>query len=638
VPTPPLIVESTISFLKTHLPFSRMARRDLEFIAARARLGYFPVGSTIVDPADGIAGHLHIIQRGHVRVRNPNAAVDDEVRGVGECFPVAALAAGAAGTRAFEATEDVFALLLPRADFDALRERSPEFAQFCTEALATLVQHSLGQLRNHFSQRATEQQTLLEPLRALVRREPVYCAAEATVREALERMSEEGVRTIAVVDSQRRPLGIFTLLDLMERVVLPGVSLTTPVQQVMTTNPAMLDELSNAQEGLALMASRGFHQLLVVRGGELAGIVTERDLFGLQRVTMRNITQSVRQARDVAALQHVVTDIAALTDNLVAQGAAAEPLTHTITALNDSLTQRLFELLLPKFELRDTAWCWLAVGSEGRREQTVATDQDNAIVFECSERDLPVTRERLLRFAREANDRLAELGFPLCTGNIMARNPDYCLTVDEWRGRFAGWMREPTPEALLAANIFFDFRPLAGDHTLAERLRSWLDATSGENKLFLRMLVANALQAEPPLGWIRTFRTDEGEFAGTIDLKTHGTRIFVDAARAFALALGIGETNTSQRIRAAGRRLNRDEREIAASVDAYHFLQLLRLRAQRGGLDLAATESASGAERPRHALNRLDPYALNEIDQRMLREAFRQARALQTHLDQAVGH
>jgi CBS domain-containing protein len=156
------------------------------------------------------------------------------------------------------------------------------------------------------------------------------------------------------------------------------------------------------------------------------------------------------------------------------------------------------------------------------------------------------------------------------------------------------------------------------------------------------MLVANALQAEPPLGWIRTFRTDEGEFAGTLDLKTHGTRIFVDAARAFALALGLGETNTSQRIRMAGRRLNRDEREITASVDAYHFLQLLRLRAQRGGLDAAAGEAGEtgeqGAARSRQGLNRLDPYALNEIDQRMLREAFRQARALQTHLDQAVGH
>ena len=109
------------------------------------------------------------------------------------------------------------------------------------------------------------------------------------------------------------------------------------------------------------------------------------------------------------------------------------------------------------------------------------------------------------------------------------------------------------------------------------------------------MLVANALQAEPPLGWIRTFRTDEGEFAGTIDLKTHGTRIFVDAARAFALALGIGDTNTSQRIRLAGRRLNRDEREIAAAVDAYHFLQLLRLRAQRGGLEPSRRPGGGGA-------------------------------------------
>jgi CBS domain-containing protein len=376
--------------------------------------------------------------------------------------------------------------------------------------------------------------------------------------------------------------------------------------------------------------------LLVVRGGELAGVVSERDLFGLQRVTMRNITQSVKLAKDVTALQRSARDIALLTDNLLAQGAAAEPLTHTITALNDILTRRLFEIVLPGFGLDDVDACWLSVGSEGRREQTVATDQDNAIVFRCDPADTEATRKRLLEFARAANDGLATLGFPLCPGNIMASNPEHCLTLTEWRGRFAGWMREPTPTALLGANIFFDFRPLAGNFALAQELRRWLDATSGENRLFLRMLVANALQAEPPLGWIRTFRTDEGEFAGTIDLKSHGTRIFVDAARAFALALGLSETNTSQRIRMAGRRLNRDERDITATVDAYHFLQLLRLRAQRGGLDGAAAGAAD--DKARQGLNRIDPYALNEVDQRMLREAFRQARALQTHLDQAIGH
>jgi CBS domain-containing protein len=635
VSTPPLIIDATVQFLRAHLPFSRMARKDLEFVAERARLGYFPVGTVIVDPASGIAECLYIIQRGHVRVRNPNAAVDDEVRGAGECFPVIALSAASAGSRTFEATEDVFCLLLPRADFDELRRRSAEFGQFCTEALATVVQHSLGQLRHHFSQRAAEQQTLLEPIKALVRRDPVYCMADTPVRAALERMRQEGVRTIAVVDIGRRPLGVFTLIDLMERVVLPGVALSTPVAEVMSACPVLVDELTTAQDGLGLMASRGFHQLLVVQGGELTGIVTERDLFGLQRVTMRNVTQSIRLARDVPALRRCVDDIQSLTENLLAQGAAAEPLTHTITALNDALTQRLFELLLPQFpRVAPLSWGWLAVGSEGRREQTVATDQDNAIVFRATTHDVEPARKALLEFARAANHALAELGFPLCVGNIMAGNPDCCLTLEEWRARFASWMREPTPTALLGANIFFDFRALFGDGTLATTLRQWLDATSGENKLFLRMLVANALQAEAPLGWIRTFRTDAGE---TIDLKTHGTRIFVDAARAFALALGIPETNTAQRIRVAGRRLAREERDITATVDAYQFLQLLRLRVQRGGLEAAAAVEAP-ADRGPGAPNRLDPYALNELDQRMLREAFRQARALQTHLDQSVGH
>jgi len=636
--TPPLIVESTTRFLREHLPFSRMSAKDLEFIAARARLAYFPVGTVIVDPANGMARDLHIIQRGHVRVRSLTDAVDDEVRGAGECFPVAALSAGAVGTRRFEATEDVFCYQLAREDFEELRRRSPPFAEFCLQALASLVQQSLGQIRQHFSQRTSEQQSLFEPLKALVRRPPVYCTADTPIRKALETMSEENVRTIAVVDESRRPLGIFTLVDLLERVVLAGEDLTRPVADVMTRQPATLDELTSAQEGLALMATRGYHQLMLTRDGQLAGVVSERDLFTLQRVTMRNVTQSIRQARDVATLRRVTRDIDALAENLVAQGAAAEPLTHTITALNDALTQRLFELVSPGFNLSAIDWCWLSVGSEGRREQTVATDQDNAIVFDCPPGEMESSREQLLSFARVMNQSLAELGFPLCPGNIMASNPECCLTSEQWRGRFAKWIREPTPDALLGANIYFDFRPLYGEARLADSLRAWLNGITPENRLFQRMLVANALQAEPPLGWIRTFRTDEGEHAGTIDLKTHGTRIFVDAARAFALAFGIGETNTSQRIRLAGRHLNLDERAVSATVEAYHFLQLLRLRAQRGALESDRGSSGHDRDGTRPMPNRIDPYALNEIDQRMLREAFRQARALQLQLEQTVGH
>ena len=632
---PALIVESTVRFLRAHVPFSRMARKDLEFIAERAQLAYFPVGTTIVNPADGMANNLYIIQRGHVRVHNMAVTGDDDVRGPGECFPVAALSAGSAGTRRFEATEDVFCYRLPRADFDALRQASPAFAEFCAQALAGIVQHSLGQLRQNFSQRAVEQRTLLEPLRNVVRRNPVFCETGTPIRTALETMRRERISSIPVVDAAQRPVGIFTQTDLLDRVVLEGVDLATPISAVMTHGPGDIDEMATAQEALAQMAQLGFHQLMVTREGRLVGVVSERDLFALQRVTMRNILQSTRLARDVDGLKRVVADIVSLTDNLVAQGAAAEPLTHTITSLNDAMTQRLFALLLPEYELDEIEWCWLSVGSEGRREQTVVTDQDNAILFHCPASELKGVRRELLDFARAANDGLAELGFPLCPGNIMASNPEHCLEATEWRERFAAWIREPTPEALLGANIFFDFRPLAGNAGLAENLRAWLRDLAANNRLFLRMLVTNALQAEPPLGVIRKFRTDDGEHAGTLDLKSHGTRIYVDAARAFALGLGINETNTSQRLRLAGRRLAIDEREMASAVEGYHFLQLLRLRAQRGELGMeprAAGDGAAGA-----TPNRIDPYALNDLDQRMLKESFRQARSLQTQLERAFG-
>jgi CBS domain-containing protein len=633
---PALIVEATVRFLREHVPFSRMARKDLEFIAERAELAYFPIGTTIVNPADGMANNLYVIQRGHVRVQNMAVAGDDEVRGPGECFPVAALSAAAAGTRRFEATEDVFCYRLPSADFDALRQASPPFAEYCAQVMAGVVHHSLGQLRQNFSQRAVEQRTLLEPLRNVVRRNPVFCETGTPIRAALEAMRRERISSIPVVDESQRPVGIFTQTDLLDRVVLEGVDLATPIATVMTRGPGAIDEMATAQEALAQMAQLGFHQLMVTREGRLVGVVSERDLFALQRVTMRNILQSTRLARDVAGLKRVVADIESLTDNLIAQGAAAEPLTHTITSLNDALTHRLFDLLLPEYELEEIEWCWLSVGSEGRREQTVVTDQDNAILFHCRPEGLKSVRRDLLEFARAANDGLAELGFPLCPGNIMASNPEHCLEATEWRERFGGWMREPTPEALLGANIFFDFRPLAGNAGLAENLRAWLTELAAGNRLFLRMLVHNALQAEPPLGVIRKFRTDDGEHPGTIDLKTHGTRIFVDAARAFALALGIGETNTSQRLRLAGRRLGVEERQTDSAVEAYHYLQMLRLRTQRGEQDEDPRTPAHAA-RPAASANRVNPYALNELDQRMLKESFRQARSLQQQLEQAFG-
>src|SRR5512139_390071 len=245
---PELIVESTLRFLKDYEPFARMARDDLRFFASRAQLAYFPVGTTIVDAATGAAGALHVIRQGHVRSEDPTLQGTNDVLGPGECFPLIRLAANTAGVGTFTATEDVFCWQLGRDDFVELRSRSAPFAEFCAQALATIVRQSVTQLRQDFGNRAIEHQTLLLPLESLVRRAPVHCATWTPIVEALRQMRTERVATIAVVDDAEHPVGIFTLRDLRDRVVLDDVPLTSPIATVMTPRAGALDALSTAQD------------------------------------------------------------------------------------------------------------------------------------------------------------------------------------------------------------------------------------------------------------------------------------------------------------------------------------------------------------------------------------------------------
>jgi CBS domain-containing protein len=632
MPIPELLSDATIQFLIRFAPFSHMAAADLQYLAEHVRLAYYPVGAVIVDADAGPDGRLYVIHRGFVRSET-SARSEAVVLGPGECFPLAA-PSEAYCTGRFVATEDVFSFELPGEHVEKLRLRSAPFREYIATALAAVLKESLSSAHLGFLRRTVNQGNLLEPLSGLVHRDAVACTADTPIRESLARMSRAEVGTIVVVDEARQPVGIFTLTDLMERVVLPQRPLDDPVASVMTPAPASLEDHASAQDAIALMASRGFHQLLVTRNGALRGVISERDLFALQRVSIRGVLQQVRAATDVAELRSAARDIASLTDNLIAQGVAAEHLTRVITALNDGVSQRVLELLQAEFTLGSIPWCWLALGSEGRCEQTMVSDQDNAMIFDSPDGQAEEVRQRLLPFAKAVNQALGDLGFPLCRGNIMASNPACCLSTSEWRARFADWMREPTALALLNANIFFDLRPLFGAADLAEELRTWVLDRAGDQRLFLGLLAENALQSEPPLGLIRAFRTDVADFPGRVDLKAQGTRLFVDAARVFALEFSIAETHTAQRLRLGMRRVNLPERDLAGLIQSFEFLQLLRFRAQSGSLSAGHAEHADHAQHADN--NRIDPYALSDPDQRLLKEAFRQARNLQMLLKQSI--
>jgi CBS domain-containing protein len=618
--TPELLLDATREFLRRYPPFDRMADDVLVTAIARLKLAYFAKDSEILAPAAEPVAALYIVHRGLVgaRIADPRAGPEPTL-GPGECFPVGALSAGGAATERYHAAQDTFCFLLPRAEFLELRRRSPEFERFCTHAVTETLKQSLAQLAAHYGHRAAEQQRLDQTLAELVRRPPVACTVDTPLTDALRQMNDGRVRTIVVQDKAGRPVGMFTLVDLVRRVVLRERPVTIPIAEVMTTPVVTLPPTATAHDAMGVMAERGVRQVIVADGTTLIGVVNERDLFALTRVSMRHVIEDLRDAASMDALRRASEDLRQLTHSLLAQGVTAEPVTRTVASLNDALSRRAIDLTLARHDLAAVDWCWLALGSEGRGEQTFATDQDNAIVF-VGGGDADGKRGRLLAFAREVNLALETLGFPLCTGNVMGGNPAYCLTVAEWKERFTRWVTGPTPEALLSANIVFDFRPLYGDTTLVDELRSWLFSHTRENKVFLRLMAQNALQSGPPLGVVRAFVTDDDvPHRGTLDLKARGTRLFVDAARVFALADGIADTGTAGRLRAAGRGRQVDPGLVEAAVDSFHFLQLLRLRVQ----DHAPAHGAA---------NRIDPNTLNEVDRRMLKEAFRQARKLQERL------
>jgi CBS domain-containing protein len=204
----------------------------------------------------------------------------------------------------------------------------------------------------------------------------------------------------------------------------------------------------------------------------------------------------------------------------------------------------------------------------------------------------------------------------------MASNREWCLSLTEWKARFADWIEHGTPEALLNSTIFFDFRPLYGEIGLAQELRRWLADYAFGHKRFLLQLTQNALENQPPLGVLRDFILKGGaDHPHSLDLKVNGITPFVDAARIYSLAAGVTHTSTLERLRLAGRRLNMAQIEMESWHEAFLFIQTLRLRRQ----DLQR-------QKGQQVHNHLDPDELNEIDRRMLREAMRQARKLQNRL------
>jgi len=602
------------------LPFSKMAEADVDFFLSRSREAYFAPKEVILSPADGAPEFLYLIRQGRVSGRRDIPGIEETAFSLdaGSLFSIGSAFANRPVSTTYSAIDDCFCLLFPVAAMRQLQAQSKPFSDFLSNRIWGLLQESRTALRNSFASQALADQSLESRLGDLHLKKPLTTGPNTPLREALTLIHEKKVGSILVTEDERTIVGILTRYDVLSRVTLSDLDLNTPISAVMSTGVKTLSVDDTAEMAGLLMSRFNIRHLPILESGRLVGIISERDLFSLQRLSLSNISTSIRATEDLQGLKKCADDIRTFARNLLGQGVQARQLTALISHLNDVLTEQLIAMVASRYQLNHSRFAWIALGSEGRSEQTIATDQDNALVY--ADEDGEAQRAVYLQFAREVNEALDVCGYPLCKGNIMASNPELCLSQQEWLSRFDRWIEQGNPEDLLKASIFFDLRALAGNPDLLIPLKELVRVKAAAIPRFIKLLAENALNSRVPLNWLGAIEPTEINGQKTIDLKVQGTALMVDAARIYSLAHGIESINTRERLAAVGRALNVPEVESAAWITAFEFLQTQRLAVQIAEVTMNGNPNA------------IDIDQLNSVDRSILKESLLKVRSLQQHL------
>jgi CBS domain-containing protein len=582
------------TWLRNTPPFRALSAPRFERAAAAVDVAYHPAGTWLVRAGGQPLTHLFVIRKGAVRIERDGQTL--QLLEEGEVFGYTSLITGQANLDV-QVEEDLVAYRLPADEFRALLD-DPRFASHFALGIAERLKSALGQ-----PPAAAFRSDLSLEVQHVTREPAVWVDADATCGEAARRMREERASCVLVRGS---PPGIVTDRDFRNRVLAEGLGPEARVAAVATASPRTIRAGARVYEAWAALLDAGVHHLPVVRGDEIVGVLTSTDLLRCSAHSPMTVLRRVERLAGRASLPGYAATVSEMTSALLAGGLEANVIAGFVARLNDALLQRIVRMAEEELGPPPCRWAWLALGSEGRMEQTLLTDQDNALVWE-GEGEAP--RTWFLGFAERVNADLEAAGFPRCPGGYMARS--WNGTLDEWTRRFEEWIDAPSPEALLHGAIFFDFRRVAGDLDLAPLEASLADAP--EKPVFVRFLARNALEFKPPPLLLLTMRGHS-----IVDLKLHGIAPVVLLARAYGLELGGAERNTLDRLEAAARAGRLPEGVFAEVAEAYRFLVGLRLRLQ--------LDRISSGKPPSSAVALAE---LSAVERGHVKDALRAVKALQ---------
>jgi len=528
--------------------------------------------------------------------------------------------------RTIKSLEDVIFYRLPQDYFFDLCSQYNEFKSYFTESLG---QKMLEQpYVNYIAQCArcednTPPGILNQTLSNILSKEVISCPNDLSIQEAARLMDKHQRSALVVKDENDQNAGLLTDNDLRTKVVAQNLSTNKPVKEIASCPLIKIPLNTQVFEAILAMMQHNVKHLGVTSNNDLIGIATEKDLLmaqGYSPVFLRHEIQRASSIKEISKRHEQVPD---LIKSLVQGGAKAEHLNQIITSISDIILEKIVGFALEELGPPPTRFSFIIMGSEGRKEQTLKTDQDNAIIFE----DIPGNQKEsvqkyFLELGRKICTWLDQVGYTYCKYNLMAQNPKWCQPLQTWKDYFWEWIHTSEPEAILHCSIFFDFRWGYGDTSLAEELKNYLlQALEGWSG-FLRYLAEEVLYFKPPLDFFGNLVTEtRGEHKNSLNLKTP-MRLIVDFARIYALKQGIYPTNTLERLQELNRLHVIDSQDYEELLHAYCFLMEMRLNHQVTNM----------SEKNIPADNYLLPKELTQFERQSLKEAFKRIRIAQGKL------
>lgn len=623
-------------FLKNYPPFTLIEKESLMEVAEKVVIQYYEPNQYIFEQNMPTSDFFYVVKEGAIqllRKEEDQKILIDECDS-GDVFGIRPLLAKRPYVVSAQAMEESLIYAIHTKDFQNIFKNNSKVAFYLASNFAAGVRNQFAEKKKGRFYYGAENEIssnykLVEIQSIESSKAPVTCQPETSISQAAKIMSKNGVGSIVIVNANFHPLGITTDRDFRQKVVTGMVAPTQPISTIMSSPVITIaPDLSVAEVQIAMLKNR-VHHLCITEDGtvntKITGIISEHDLLVVQANNPAVLIREIKKATSGAFLHKIRDKAEVLLQKYLEQEVAIKFISEIISEINDALIARAIQIAENDLEVagyqKPTAsFCWLALGSEGRKEQLLRTDQDNALVFDNVTEDIyDETKNYFLALAENTTLILHECGFEYCPADMMASNPNWCMSLEKWEHQFSKWMNQPGTKEVMMTTIFFDYRPIYGNFKLAEEMTQHIFEGIDQQEIYLSHLANNALQNPPPLSFFRNFIVEKnGEYKDHFDLKARAMMPLADAARVLILNAKVGQiNNTFERFEKLAELEKNNHELFEQAAEAYEILMRFR-----------ATQGLQNGDSGRF----VNPSELNKMQRLMLRNSFQSIHEVQSLL------